>query len=157
MVGGGLQLAVAALLARRAEVIALDEQHLRQRPAFGVDLLGIALDHHAGHGAHGAGGRVAAIDLDRAQLARAVRLELRVVAQVRDEDPGLAGGLDDGLPVLEGDGLAVERKGQAHASPPWALARWAAASSRPVICRAADNARSRSKAGVKSCWFMRFS
>jgi len=28
---------------------------------------------------------------------------------------------------------------------------------RPVICRAAASARSRSKAGVKSCWFMRFS
>src|SRR5574343_965740 len=75
VVGGGLQLAVAALFAGRAEVVALDEQHLGQRPAFGVDFLGVALDDHAGRGAHRARGRVPAIDLDRAQLARAVRLE----------------------------------------------------------------------------------
>ena len=44
-VGRRLQLAVAALFARRAEVVALDEQHLQQRAPLGIELLGIALDH----------------------------------------------------------------------------------------------------------------
>ena len=110
-----------------------------------------------GAGHHGARGARAAIDLDRAQLARAVRLEFWVVAQVRDEDPGGACGLDDGLAFLEGNDLAVEHESLAHASPPLSVVRWAAASSRPVICRAAASARSRSNAGVKSCCIMRFS
>src|SRR5574343_1505388 len=157
VVGRGLQLAVAALFARWAEVVALDEQHLGQRPAFGIDFLGVALDHHAGRSAHGARGRMATIDLDRAQLTRTVRLEFRVVAQVRDEHAGRACRLDDGLPLGKGDGLAVERKGQAHAVPPCSVLKWAAASSRPVIWRAAARARSRLKAGVKSCCVMRWS
>src|SRR5574343_120826 len=157
VVGGGLQLAVAALLARRAEVVAFNEQHLGQRPALGVDFLGGALDDHAGGGAHRTRGGMPAIDLDRAQLARAVRLEFRVVAQVRDADAGGAGRLDDGLAVFEGDGLAVEGEGLVHALPPFSVARCATASSRPVICRAAPSARSRSKAGVKSCCIIRLS
>ena len=36
VVGKRLQLAVAALFASRAEVVALDEQHLNERPAVGV-------------------------------------------------------------------------------------------------------------------------
>src|SRR5574343_1693106 len=157
VVGGGLQLAVAALFAGRAEVVALDEQHLGQRPAFGVDFLGITFDDHAGRGAHRARGSVPAIDLDRAQLARAVRLEFRVVAKVRDEDACVGRRLDDGLAVGKGDGLAIQGKGLAHALPPFSVTRWAAASSRPVIWRAAPIARSRSKAGVKSCCIIRLS
>ena len=42
LVGGGLQQAIAALLATRAEVVALDEQHLQQRLAMAVQLFGVA-------------------------------------------------------------------------------------------------------------------
>jgi hypothetical protein len=128
-------------------MIALGEQHLQQCAALVVELRRAVLDHRAGLGFHGAGGTEAAIDLDRAQLAGAVRGEIRMPAQVRDVHAGRLGGLHDGLPGRAGDVFAVELEslGSVHASA--SLLRWAAASSRPVICRACDRAASRSKAG----------
>ena len=68
LVGHGLQQAVAALLAGGAEVVALDEQHLQQRLALRVQLLGVGFSTSwpaaAGSGAGRAG---AAVDLDGAQ------------------------------------------------------------------------------------------
>ena len=96
VVGQRLQLAVAALFAARAEVIALDEQHLQQRRAGSVELRRVASPPPARHapGCVQAASR-AAVDHHRAQLAAAVRLELRVVAQVRDEDAGRQRRLQD--------------------------------------------------------------
>jgi ATP:corrinoid adenosyltransferase len=55
LVGRGLQHAVAALFAGRAEMVALDEEHLQQGAALVVDLGRAVLDLHAGLGLHGAG------------------------------------------------------------------------------------------------------
>ena len=52
---------------------------------------------------------VAALDLDRADAAGAVRRELRLVAQRRDLDAEHAAGLEDGLALLGLDLLAVDR------------------------------------------------
>ena len=82
-----LQLAVAALLAGRAEVVALDEQHLHQGAAQCVRSPRCRFPPRARPAAgSGAGAAGAAVDLHRAQLAAAVRLELRVVAQMRNVD-----------------------------------------------------------------------
>ena len=54
-VGGGLELAAAALLAARAVVVALDEQHLDHGAPHGEQALGIALDLLALQGGLGAG------------------------------------------------------------------------------------------------------
>ncbi|EKE16693.1 MAG: hypothetical protein ACD_10C00848G0001, partial [uncultured bacterium] len=118
IVGRGLQLTVAALLAGRAKVIALDKKHLGQGEPLGVDFRRIAFNHHAGDGAHGARRGLPAIDLDGAQFAGTVRLEIRVIAQVRNEHPGLGGGLDDGLAIRERNGFAIENESLTHASSP---------------------------------------
>ena len=81
-----LQLAIAALLAAGTEMIALDEQHLHQRPAVGVQVGGVHLDLLAGGRPHRASGSVAAIDDHAAQFAAAVRLEFRMMAEMRDID-----------------------------------------------------------------------
>ena len=110
-VGGSLELAVAAGLAGRAEVVALDEQHLHQRAAQAVQFLAIAFHFQSRLGRHGAGGHGAAADFDGAQLATAVRLEFRVVAQVRDVTPGSQRRLHHRLSGFEGNGSTVELKG----------------------------------------------
>ena len=61
LVGGGLQQAVAALLATRAEMVAFDEQHLQQRLAVGVQFVGVAFHVQPGRGRAGAGGAGAAV------------------------------------------------------------------------------------------------
>ena len=143
-----LQHAVATLLAGRAEVVALGEQHLHQRAAQLVQFLGVALDLGGALGRRGAGGHHPAVHLGGADLAAPVRLEFRVVAQVGDV---LAGGqrrLHHGLAGLERHFDAVEEEARTFVHG-WA-SRCAAASSRPVICRARSSAPSRSKAGAKS-------
>ncbi len=97
-----LQLAVAALLAGRAEVIALHEQHLHQRAPlvvqFSASRSPLPCRLRPASCRTSPGGRSAY----RAQLAAAVRRELRVIAEVRDV---LARGerrLQDRLARLEG-------------------------------------------------------
>ena len=65
-------------------MVALDEQHLQQRAALRVQFLVSLSTSSPACGRHGAGCGGTPVDLDRAQLARAVRLEFRVIAQVRD-------------------------------------------------------------------------
>ena len=88
-------------------MVALDEQHLHQGPALVVQLLGVAFDLGTGLRRHRATRRSLAVDAHGAQLAAAVRLELRVIAQVRDVVPGRKRGLDHALPGRERDFLAV--------------------------------------------------
>ena len=114
VVGHRLQQAVAALLAGGAEVVALDEQHLHQRATLVVQLLGVAFDLGTGLRRHRATGRGLAVDAYGAHLAAAVRLEFRVIAQVRDVVPGGERGLDHALPGRERDFLAVEQKAVGH-------------------------------------------
>ena len=89
VVGHRLQQAVAALLAGRAEVVALDEQHLHQACAGSRSASRCCSRPPCRRcGRHRAGSGRAAVDLHRADLAAAVRLEVRVVAEVRDVDAG---------------------------------------------------------------------
>src|SRR5574340_48740 len=101
IVGYGLELAVAAFLACRAEVIALDEQHLRQGKPFRIEFRDVAQYLLAFHRGHGAGRDIAPVDVDGAQLATAVGLEFRVMAQVRNVDAGRQRRVHDGLAFLE--------------------------------------------------------
>ena len=149
VIGQRLQLAIAALFASRAEVVALDEQHLHERAPVGLQVGRVDLDLLTGRGPHGAGGRVAPVDDDVAELAAAVRRKFRMRAEVGDIDAGLQRGLQNRLSRLERNGHVVDDDGGvggAHASAPM----WAPASSRPAISRALVSAASRSTAGSKS-------
>jgi hypothetical protein len=106
-----MQQAVAAFFAAGAEVVAFHEQHLQQRLAVGVELVGVALHHQPGRGAQGAGRADAAVELDGAQAARPVRRELGVPAQVRDVAPRPRCGLQHGVTRVEGQVLAVQAEG----------------------------------------------
>ncbi len=95
-------------------MVTLGEQHLHQRAAQRVQFFDVAFHIESGLGGHGAGSNGAAIDLDRAQLAAAVRFEFRVVAQVRDVMAGSQCGLHHGLPLFKGNVCTIELEGVAH-------------------------------------------
>ena len=77
----------------------------------------------------------AAVDLDRAELAAAVRLEFRVVAEVRDVAPGRERRLHHGLARAR-TAPRRRRAGSVGRSFTVVSSRCAPASSRPVIWRA---------------------
>jgi hydrogenase maturation factor len=82
LVGRGLQQAVAAAFAGRAEVVALDEEHLQQGAALGLQGGRLALHHRARRGQRGAGRDRAAVEVHHAQAAGAMGRQARVPAQV---------------------------------------------------------------------------
>jgi hypothetical protein len=152
-VGRCLQLAIAALLARGTEMIPLYEEHLQQRAPLAIERLGIAFHHLPGNSSCGAGSHVSSVHRHRAQLARAMRLEFRVITKMRNPRTLLFSRLNDGLPVTEGNVISIQRKRRAHGcSSSKCTERCAPSSSRPVIRRAGANARSRSKAGSKAAF-----
>ena len=149
VVGESLQLTIAALLAAGTEMIALDEQHLHQRPAVGMQVGSVHLDFLPRGRPHGASGSIAAIHDDGAHLAAAVGLEFRMMAEVRYIDSRRKRRLENRLTRCKGNRNIVDEDhcvGRAHASAPMC----AAASSRPAISRALASAASRSTAGSKS-------
>ena len=156
LVGRGLQQAVAAFLATRAEMIALDKQHLQERFALGVDFFGVALDLQRGTDRLRAGRNQTAIDLDVAQATGAMRGKVRMPAQVRDVAPGTRGSLQHGLAGGKRQLAAVEHKVQGRLRRVHVRSsRCAPASSRPVMRRATDSSASRSKPGSNCSHFMR--
>ena len=110
LLGQVLQLAVVVGDADRADVVALDEQHLDDRPAVLVEPLRVGRDLHA-LGDRGRAGRselVRARDLDDAQAARARVGQAVEVAQRRDVDAVLACDGEDRLALGAGDVGAVD-------------------------------------------------
>jgi hypothetical protein len=59
-------------------------------------------------GGHGTGRHIASVDAYSAYPATAMRAEFRIVAEMRDVYPGVRGGLDDGLILLERDSQTVD-------------------------------------------------
>ena len=115
---------------------------------------GVSLcDGHARRRRCGAGSHVAAVDLHRAELAAAVRLEFRVVAQVRDIAPRRQRRLDDRLAGPVGNVGAVQRERLClvHRTAP-SVASGAGGRRRRrgrSSARAAASAPSRSNAGLE--------
>ena len=97
VIGDSLQLAGAAFLATRTDVIAFDKQHLQQ----GTSLLlnGLAVVFHLQPFCRwlGAGGHPAPVDADDTHPAAAVWFEFRVVAQVGDVSARAQRSIHDGL------------------------------------------------------------
>ncbi len=87
----------------------LDEQHLRERAAHGARLA-VGRDRHALADTLGAGGHRPrrSLHLDEAHAAAAVRVELVVVAERRDEDAVPCRRMDEQLALGRGHRLAVE-------------------------------------------------
>lgn len=83
-------------------MIALREQHLHQGAAQVVHFVAGAFHLHARLGRQGAGCGGATAHLDRAELATAVGLELRVIAEMGDVAPRAQGRLDQGLAGVKG-------------------------------------------------------
>ena len=114
LLGQRLQLAVAVAHAAVALAAVLAEQQLEHVLAGHADLARVRLDVHRVDDREGAGRlqRPLALDLHDAHAADAGHVEVGVVAQRRDGDAGVLGGLEDGH--AEGDlGLdAVD--GDAH-------------------------------------------
>lgn len=126
-------------------MIAFHQQHLHQRAAFVLDVRGFAFDVQPVLRRRGTGRCRPAIDLDGAQFAGAVGLEFRVVAQVRNVFACGQRGLDHSLTGRVGNLVAIEGKGAGYKGAGYGfghvgihseVARWAPASSRPVIWRA---------------------
>ncbi len=97
--------------AARIRVQVLGEQHLGQRLAE-LRHGGVGRNGHALGDAGGAGGQRSrrALDPDDAHAAAAVRLQLVVVAERRDEDAVPRGGVDEQLALGRAGGLSVERE-----------------------------------------------
>ena len=145
VIGDRLQLAGPAFLAAGTYVVALDEQHLQQRPALVGNGRGTVVDIQAGRGRLGAGRDVAAIDVHHANPAAAVWCKFGVVTQVRDVCPRPQRRIHNAIAFLERDLLAVQQEClfAAHDS----TFKCAAASSRPVMALASASAASRSNDG----------
>ena len=92
-----LQLAIAAFLADRAQVVALVEQHLDQIAAHPVARLGVVFDLKPRLGGLGAGRNAAPCGLDGADPAATLMAQPLHVAKTRDVDAGGVSGLHDGL------------------------------------------------------------
>ena len=110
-----LQRALPALVAHGAVERMVDEEELEHPVLRLLDLLRGGVDHHAvGHG-HVAGrlqrGAARARHLDQTHAAHAHRLHAGVVAEARDERPGLLGRGDQELAGRGGDLPAVDGEG----------------------------------------------
>jgi len=91
-------------------VIALGEQHLQQGLALLVQLVGVAFDRFALGGMQRAGGTGPAFDLHCAHAAGALRIEVRVPAQVRDVAPRASCSVQDGFAGRERHVDPVQRE-----------------------------------------------
>lgn len=93
-----------------------DEFHGRLAHALGARRGGV--DHHAvSHlGLAGAHGLIGPVDAHHAQTATADRLQIGMLAQMRDEDARVERGVEDGCPLVRLDLLAINR--QLHVVPP---------------------------------------
>ena len=112
-VGDVLQRALAALVADRAVERVVDEQELDHRALRVVHALGLRVDDHAVLDRRGAAGLQLrdALDLDQAHAARADGLaELGLVAEDRDLDVAVLGGVDEHRVLRRGDLAAVDRE-----------------------------------------------
>ena len=112
-VGDVLQRALAALVADGAVERMVDEQELDHRALGRVDALGLRVDDHAVLDRRRAAGLQLrdALDLDEAHPARADRLaELRLVAEDRDLDVAVLGGVDEHRVLRRRDLAAVDRQ-----------------------------------------------
>ncbi len=110
-----LQWALAALVAHGTVEGVVYEEEL-EHPVLGLlHLVRRRVDHHAVGDGHVAGrlqgGAARTGHLHEAHPAHADRLHARVVAEARDERPGLLGGGDEELPGRAGDLGAVEGEG----------------------------------------------
>jgi hypothetical protein len=145
-VGRGLQRAVAALFAGRAEVVAFDEEHLQQGAALVVEF-GVRFS--------------TTMPACAAMVQEEPKRPLTLTVHSLQEPCALKSGCQHRCGIYTPAALAACMmvcpgvKGMSSPSS-WKVGsscfglvacRWAAASSRPVICRACDSAASRSKAG----------
>ncbi len=163
-----LQLALAALVADRAVERMVDEQELHHVALRVKCALGLGVDLHPVHHRRGAGrhglGRL--LDVDQAHAAVGRDRQLVVIAETRDADAGLVGGLDDHRPLRHLHGAAIDLDGDqvrrgvgggrlcAHRCgvrvPGPALRRRGRAARRPASACARCSARTRARSGAGS-------
>ena len=114
-----LQLAAAAFLADRAEVVALDEQELDNAPTVIGELFRFGLDNHPLGRRHRAGVGHLPVDLHGADAAVSGGGQVLVVTQAGDVYPCRVRGFQDGLPFPRLDVPAIQDKGERfHPTPP---------------------------------------
>ncbi|MCW0449263.1 hypothetical protein NB706_002097 [Xanthomonas sacchari] len=108
-----LQLALAALIADRAVQRMVDQQEFHDAALVLQRLVAAGLHLHAVHDRRGAGrrrlGRL--LDVDQAHAAVGRDRQLLVVAEARDRNAGLVGGLDDHRALRHDQRLAVDLDG----------------------------------------------
>ena len=112
--GDVLQRALAALVAHRAVERVVDEQELDDRLLRVLDAVGLGVDDHAVLDRRRAPGLQLrdALDLDQAHATRADRgAELGLVAEDRDLDVAVLGGVDQHRVLGRGDLDPVDREG----------------------------------------------
>jgi hypothetical protein len=112
--GDVLQRALAALVAHRAVERMVDEQELDDRLLRLLDAVGLGVDDHAVLDRRRAAGLQLgdALDLDQAHAAGADRgAELGLVAEDRDLDVAVLGGVDQHRVLGRGDLEAVDGEG----------------------------------------------
>jgi hypothetical protein len=112
ILGDLLQSALAALRTGQTIQRVVGEQELHGPAAHVQDLGILGRNVHSVGGRRGAGGGQAAqsLDLDDAQAARAVRLELGIVAERRHVGLGGAAGVEDRPAFLNRDCAPVDRQ-----------------------------------------------
>jgi hypothetical protein len=115
-----LQFAVAALLAKHAKVIALDQQHLDELAAKLAEIRPIGLYDHPRRNGSRTGGLRSTVDENRAHTAAPLGHQILAVAQPRDVDTGRIRGVHDGLtgPGLDLDPVNSKGDTFAHVHTP---------------------------------------